>query len=238
MMRDTPLVQDEALAGIRLALFADAAPEIARVSTAFIQRGAIVEHISPDSQWWARDLIADVAIVRVGHGRHPPDSHHTPGRGGYHLLQMLAQSERVVGLLDEPPVGTVPGLRDFILPPFRPDEVIPRIVRVLGEPRPSASFHAGNLDLDLSSRTVVIDGNAVELTFLEFEILRTLLAANGAVLTRDDLSRRVWGEETSIVGRRMDIHIHRLRGKLAGLQGAAIDTVRNVGYRLVASRPP
>ncbi len=227
--------QHETLAGKRFALFGDGAIEISRISAALVEHGAVVDSFSPDSQWWLRDLVIDVAIVRIEHSQQPAEDHRAAERGGYHLLQTLAQTERVIGLLDEPPAGVIPGLRDFVLPPFRPDEVIPRIVRVLGEPRPSTSFLAGNLELNPSSRTVLIDGSSVDLTFHEFEILRTLLAANGAVLTRDDLSRRVWGGETSLISRRMDIHIHRLRAKLAGLRGATIDTVRNVGYRLTTT---
>lgn len=233
-MRKTPPEPHDVLVGTRIALYAEAAPAFTKVSAALIEHGARVEQMVPGSRWWLRNVNADVALVHVERAAVEADAASGSQREVHHLLQALARTERVIGLLDDPPIGTAVGLQDFVLPPFRPDEVIPRIVRVLSEPRPTPVFEAGNLQLNLSSRTAVIAGAPVDLTFHEFEILRTLLAANGAVLTREELSRRVWGEEMAAQSRRMDIHIHRLRSKLARLQGAGIDTVRNVGYRLTA----
>jgi len=76
---------------------------------------------------------------------------------------------------------------------------------------------------------VIIDGKSVELSFKEFELLRMLLINQGIVLSRDKIMDQIWGFDYEGESRTVDMHIKTLRQKL-GEGGAAIQTVRNVGY--------
>ena len=76
-----------------------------------------------------------------------------------------------------------------------------------------------------------VNGTAVQLTFKEFELLRLLLEAKGAVLTREVLMDRVWDLAAERENRTLDVHIRTLRAKL-GDAGYLIETVRGVGYRI------
>ncbi len=148
------------------------------------------------------------------------------------MLREVAKHERTIALLQEPPlIEGVSDIRDFVLAPFRPDEIVARILRVLDEPRPDVSLTAGNLELLVATREVRIGGRRIGLTFMEFDVLRVLLAADGGVVTRVELAR-VLDHHLEREGRAMDVHVHRLRAKLPGLEGASIETVRGAGYRL------
>lgn len=235
-MTNTRPTLHTSLAGVRIGLLADASPEIGAIEEALIDQGAFIERIHPDAHWWANEPGVDLAIVRV---EHPPTASapdQLQERRRTDLLQALVRTERVIALLDEPLETSLGTLCEFVLPPFGPAEVISRIFRVLKEPRPSASIGVGNVELNIANRIVIVDGRVIDLTFNEFEIFRILLAANGGVLSREELNRRLGGDEAAQKSRRIDIHIHRLRMKLQGMTGASLDTVRNVGYRLTVSR--
>jgi two-component system alkaline phosphatase synthesis response regulator PhoP len=143
----------------------------------------------------------------------------------------LFAPHRTLALVDEPLPAQLAPVRDFVLPPFRPAEVVARVARMLTPLQAQTVLHAGNLELHTASRTASVGGRAVEFTFYEFEILRLLLIANGGVLSREDMVRHL-GHDAPPDSRWVDIHIHRLRTKLRALRGASVDTVRGVGYRL------
>ena len=85
-------------------------------------------------------------------------------------------------------------------------------------------------------RQVTVDGEPVELTYKEYELLKVLLHNSGIVLPRGRLLERVWGIDYEGETRTLDVHIKTLRHKL-GKKGALIQTVRNVGYTLNYARP-
>ena len=89
----------------------------------------------------------------------------------------------------------------------------------------------GGLCVNLDQHTVSIDGKDVALTYKEFELLKLFLSNPGIAFTRDQLFSKVWGEDFCGESRTIDTHILTLRQKL-GPYGDAINTVRNVGYRL------
>ena len=93
-----------------------------------------------------------------------------------------------------------------------------------------------NLVIDLGRHTVMRNGTLVDLAHKEFELLATLLAANGAVIERSDLLDQVWGEGWFGDSRTLDVHIRRLRNKLEEDDASPrlLLTVRGVGYRLVS----
>ncbi len=89
----------------------------------------------------------------------------------------------------------------------------------------------GGVSLSVGKRAVSADGNAVPLTFKEFELLNTLMVNKGVVLTRDKLLDLVWGFGYPGESRTVDMHIKTLRQKLGTCAGL-IQTVRNVGYKM------
>ena len=85
--------------------------------------------------------------------------------------------------------------------------------------------------MDLSGRTVTVDGERAALTYKEFELLRLFLSHPGVAFTRDQLLERVWDSDYLGQTRTVDMHIRTLRQKL-GEYGRYIETIRGVGYRL------
>ncbi|WP_351233732.1 winged helix-turn-helix domain-containing protein [Streptomyces sp. NPDC002133] len=89
----------------------------------------------------------------------------------------------------------------------------------------------GPLRIDSSQRTAVVDGRALDLTYLEFELLAHLVAHPHRVHTRDRLVTTVWGYGHVGDGRTVDVHVARLRRKLGAEHRHTIQTVRRVGYK-------
>ncbi|HIU17028.1 MAG TPA: response regulator transcription factor [Candidatus Avidesulfovibrio excrementigallinarum] len=129
--------------------------------------------------------------------------------------------------------GLDSGADDYLAKPFGMMELISRIRAVLRRAAPPASveLRAGALTLNTRSRTVAVNGRPVELTLKEFELLQTLMRDPGTVILRDTLLERVWGYETGVETRTLDVHVRSLRQKL-GPAGELLKTVRGVGYRL------
>jgi two-component system alkaline phosphatase synthesis response regulator PhoP len=126
---------------------------------------------------------------------------------------------------------------DFVLLPGNASELGRRIERALWRRHgiDSENFvRCGALTLDLSNYRVTIGPDAVVLTFKEYELLRFLAMNSGRVFTREQLLNRVWGYDYFGGARTVDVHIRRIRSKIEIRGHAFIETVRNVGYRLVA----
>jgi DNA-binding response OmpR family regulator len=83
---------------------------------------------------------------------------------------------------------------------------------------------------------VRLDGRRIELTHQELALLRFLAQHRGRVFSRDQLLDRVWGYQYGGGTRTVDIHVRRIRAKLGAAAGGLVETVRNVGYRFVASK--
>ena len=86
------------------------------------------------------------------------------------------------------------------------------------------------MSVNLDEHTVVVEGDRVQLTYKEFELLRLFIAHPGMVYTREQLFSQVWNQDYMGDSRTLDSHIRTLRQKLNGY-GKMIETVRNVGYR-------
>jgi two-component system phosphate regulon response regulator PhoB len=130
------------------------------------------------------------------------------------------------------------GADDYVTKPFSVKELLLRIKAVLrrnGEaPAPDRRvLSAGEIVLDTERHEVRARGEAVVLTALEFRLLKTFLERPGRVQTRETLLSDVWGIDADITTRTVDTHIKRLREKL-GPAGDIIETIRGVGYKLVA----
>lgn len=124
------------------------------------------------------------------------------------------------------------GADDYIVKPFSMMEMVSRVKAVLRRSQQQVSklLKVGGLVVNLDEFTVTVDGNRVQLTYKEFELLCMFLSHPGMVYTREQLFSQVWKMDYMGDSRTLDAHIRTLRQKL-GDYGKMIKTVRNVGYR-------
>lgn len=195
----------------------------------------------------ARDGTAGIAMFAL----HDPDlvllDLVLPDRTGYAVLQELrAQSASVPIMMVTSRDGTEEkvasldlGADDYIVKPFKPDELFARIRarlrRAGGTPSDEAHnqvFRMGSAAVDLDARTVNVDGEPAHLTPTEFKLLEILIRKRGKAVRREGLINALLGGEES-TEQALQTHISRLRRKLGG-EGERIKTVWGVGYRLDA----
>ena len=143
------------------------------------------------------------------------------------LTARTAQADRVAGL--------DAGADDYLPKPFGPDELIARIRAVLrraGRAKASApeAFEASGVRVEPGARTAWCDGDRLDVTTIEFDVLETLIRAAGRVVSRDELSAVLYQRPASPFDRALDVHVSHLRKKL-GRRGGVIRTVRGVGYQ-------
>jgi two-component system phosphate regulon response regulator PhoB len=136
------------------------------------------------------------------------------------------ESERVRGL------GT--GADDYVVKPFSLPELIARVHALLRRARPEQTMKvltAGDITLDREKKRVHRAGRELQLGPTEFRLLEFLMASPGRVFTREQLLDQVWGRETYIDERTVDVHVGRLRKALSrGREADPIRTVRGSGY--------
>jgi DNA-binding response OmpR family regulator len=123
---------------------------------------------------------------------------------------------------------------DFLVAPIDAAELEARISHLLwrtGRGKQHDLIVYGPLALNLETYQAVVSGRPLDLTFMEYELLRFLAAHPGSVFTREVLLSRVWGYEYFGGARTVDVHIRRLRAKLGEEHASLIETVRSVGYR-------
>lgn len=167
-----------------------------------------------------------------------------PGVDGMELLRRMRAAEALRGI----PVimatakgaeydkiqGLDLGADYYLVKPFGVMELVSCVKAVLrrcrrgGEER---TLSAGGVHIDPEAHIVTVDGERVELTYKEFELLRLFLSHPGTAFTREQLMEQVWGTDYCGETRTVDMHIRTLRQKL-GAYGGMIETVRGVGYRL------
>ena len=123
---------------------------------------------------------------------------------------------------------------DLCLEPVNPDELATRLAHLFWRTgrglRPDLLEH-GPLALNLETYQAAVAGRVLDLTYMEYELLRFLAARPGKVFTRETLLSRVWGYEYYGGARTVDVHVRRLRAKLGEEHAHLIQTVRSVGYR-------
>ena len=145
------------------------------------------------------------------------------------ILMLTAKAEEIDRI-----VGLEFGADDYVTKPFSPREVVLRIKAILRRAEGGAEderLSAGSIVIDPARHEVSVHGKRVNLTSLEFKLLRTLMQRRGRVQARDRLLNDVWGYESVIDTRTVDTHVRRLRKKL-GKAADAIESVRGFGYRL------
>jgi DNA-binding response OmpR family regulator len=171
-----------------------------------------------------------------------------PGMDGYRVLRSLREDGLTAPVLILTARGEeadkVRGFRlgadDYVTKPFGLLELMARVEALLrrsgAEPRGSAAPPArfGEVEIDVATRTVRRAGQPVALTPMEFDLLVALARRRGALASRVELLKEVWGHSSAVLTRTVDTHIAELRRKLERDPSAPrhILTVRKVGYRL------
>jgi two-component system alkaline phosphatase synthesis response regulator PhoP len=166
-----------------------------------------------------------------------------PGMDGLELLQRLRRESQAYVILltarteeTDKIVGLSVGADDYVTKPFSPRELTARVkaaLRRIQQPAASGTdtsvFVFRHLRLDAGARKVTVDDGPVDLTAIEFDLLRALAENRGRVLTREQLLEKVWGGEYFGDMRVVDVHLGHVRQKLG--RPDLIATVRGVGYR-------
>ncbi|WP_328906220.1 response regulator transcription factor [Streptomyces sp. NBC_00234] len=132
------------------------------------------------------------------------------------------------------------GADDYVVKPYDTGELLARIHavarrRTAGEdtvPTPAAGLRLGPVQIELPTRRVSVDGEEVQLTRKEFDLLALLAQRPGVVFRREQIISEVWRTSWEGTGRTLEVHVASLRSKLR--LPALIETVRGVGYRLVS----
>jgi DNA-binding response OmpR family regulator len=128
---------------------------------------------------------------------------------------------------------------DFSLVPLQARELDARLKHLFwrtGRGTRPELVEYGPLVLNLETYQAAIEGSPLDLTYMEYELLKFLASHPGKVFTRETLLSRVWGYEYYGGARTVDVHIRRLRAKLGSAHAELIQTVRSVGYRFGQSR--
>lgn len=147
------------------------------------------------------------------------------------IIMMSARSEEYDKLF-----GFELGIDDYVTKPFSPKELMARVNAVLSRSAPAAHNDAqtvlsfGGLSIDIPGRSVSVDGNKIELTPKEYDLLFYLVENKNIALSRDKLLRDVWGYDFFGDDRTIDTHIKNLRNNL-GPYREMIVTLRGVGYK-------
>jgi two-component system phosphate regulon response regulator PhoB len=127
------------------------------------------------------------------------------------------------------------GASDYVVKPYSLRELVLRVAAILRRSRPappsSDTLDLGRLKIDRAAYCVWVDGQEIDLTLMELNLLIALGEGRSRVQTRAALLGAVWGIDADIPTRTIDTHVKRLRDKLGPL-GEHVETVRGIGYRL------
>jgi len=166
-----------------------------------------------------------------------------PGEDGLSILKKLRQRPNTKnipiimvtakGAEYDKVVGLDSGADDYVTKPFGMMELVSRIKALLrrtGRNNENDDIEIAKVSLSAKMHEVSVDGNIVNLTLKEFDLLEILMKNKNIVLSRDQLLESIWGYDFGGETRTVDVHIRTLRQKL-GDEGDIIETIRGVGYR-------
>ena len=162
-----------------------------------------------------------------------------PGKDGIEILKEIREfSDLPVIILTaktdefDKVLGLESGADDYISKPFSILELLSRVKAVLRRSSKKDTDHINykNISINTKKRTVKVDGEKIDLTYKEFEMLNLFMKNLANVITRDDFLIKIWGYDYQGETRTVDVHIASLRSKLKDA-GKYIKTVRNLGYK-------
>ena len=153
----------------------------------------------------------------------------SPTTASIPIIMLTAKDSEVDKIL-----GLELGADDYITKPFSVRELVARVKALLRRAAPAESasgmIRIGSLTIDADNYEAFRNGEKLQLTLKEFELLKLLASSPGKVLTRDFLLDRIWGYEFYGETRTVDVHIRHIRQKL-GDDAHYIETIRGVGYK-------
>lgn len=186
-----------------------------------VSDGAAVADQAPDGGWAAMVVeLSDDPVAGLSLARRVRDD------GGAPVLVIAARTH--TDALDS---GS---FDDFLLTPIDPDELTLRMQNLVGsvsEGPIAETSHFKDLELNLATYQARIGGRPVDLTYMEWELLRYFVMHPKRVWSREQLLSKVWGYDYFGGSRTVDVHVRRLRAKLGEERAGWITTVRSVGYR-------
>ncbi|HEX8993412.1 MAG TPA: response regulator transcription factor [Anaerolineales bacterium] len=215
-------------------LVIDDEPSITNLVTAYLKPEGYEVHTAADGPSGlkaARAFKPDLIILDIM----------LPGMDGLELLNRLRRESQVYVMLltarteeTDKIVGLSVGADDYVTKPFSPRELTARVKAALRRIQAAPASESGilafrHLRLDAGARRVTVDERPVELTAIEFDMLKALAENHGRVISREQLLEKVWGGEYFGEIRVVDVHLGHVRQKLG--REDLIATVRGVGYR-------
>jgi len=207
-----------------------------------IKRGLLAEGFDVDSAddgldgiWRAREFPYDAIVLDIM----------LPGMNGYEICRTLRAEQILTPVLMltakdgdyDIAEGLELGADDYLTKPFSFVVLVARLRAIVRRATPGAdaTLHIGDLSIDTTTRRCCVGAKPVELTPREFSLLETLAKRAGEPLTRDELRNLVWGADYEGASNVVDVYVGYLRKKLHNDDHPEIvQTVRGVGYRLVA----
>ena len=195
--------------------------------------GFAIDHLSAAEPAESAMLFThyDLAIVDIG----------LPGMSGLELIRRVRQQKLQLPILiltardglDDRISGLDLGADDYMVKPFQLPELLARMRALIRRSRSAATseLSAGSICLDLSRHIVTANGEILDLTGREWEILQQLMLASPNVVVKQKMAESLSAWENEISANAVEIYVSRLRQKLQGC-GIEIRTIRGIGYRL------
>ncbi len=166
-----------------------------------------------------------------------------PVLDGYGALKKIRESSKVPVIMltakseeQDELLGFELGVDEYVTKPFSPKTLVARVEALLrrsGVGTPGDRIEMGGIVLDKGAHTVTIDGEAIDLSFKEFELLTYFMENQGRALSRENILNNVWNYDYFGDARTIDTHVKKLRSKM-GEKGALIQTVWGLGYKFEA----
>jgi len=184
-----------------------------------------------------------IALLQEGGFRAVVLDRMLPGSGGMRVLRFIRRNPEemlpvlmvtALGQTADRVQGLNEGADDYLAKPFEPEELVARLQALLrrSTARAEAALSHGSISLDPDTYRVSVGGHAVTLRPLEYRLLQVLMKKPGKTRSRDYLLDHVWGQDTYVEPRTVDVTVKRLRKAMQSCgAGDCVETIRGMGYR-------